>query len=60
MPCTDVHVTVLHTKLLSLCSCGVLHCSAVSAYPVRLCVANIKTDDVHWVTVGYIPMVLRK
>ena len=60
MPCTDVHVTVLHTKLLSVCSCGVLHCSAVSAYPVRLCVANIKTDDVHWVTVGYIPMVLRK
>jgi len=60
MPCTEVHVTVLHAKLLSLCSCGVLHCSAVSAYPVRLCVANIKTDDVHKVTVGYIPMVLRK
>jgi len=60
MPCTDIHVTVVHTKLLSLCSCGVLHFSAVSACPVRLCVANIKTDDDHWSTVCYIPMVLRK
>ena len=33
---------------------------AVSAYPVRLCVVNIRTERVHWVTVGYIPMVLHK
>ena len=60
VPCTDVHATFLGSNLLSLPSSSVVNCSAVSAYPVRLCVANIKTERVHWVTVGYIPMVLRK
>jgi len=33
---------------------------AVSAYPVRLCVVNIRTERVHWVTVGYLRMMLHK
>ena len=60
MPCPDVHATLWGANPLSLPSSSVVNCSAASAYPVRLCVANIKTEHVHWVTVGYIPMVLRK
>jgi len=59
VPCTDVHATFLAENLPSLPSSSVVNCSAVSAYPMCLCVEDIKTVHVHWVTVGYIPMVLR-